>query len=132
MFSQYIHVSLSFSTVKFSFLILFTCEVIMAQQADLLLSCRQWPGSFFFFFFFHAQPLVHTPCHFGQCHRDCPRCEPRILPFSESNRCYIGRQGCRERDYIIGRQYFFAPTLQPCLPSSEALFLGGNVYTKQH
>ena len=39
-----------------------------------------------------------------------PRCEVRIRRVSESNRCHIAHQGCRERT-TLGRRYFFPPTL---------------------
>ena len=37
------------------------------------------------------------------CH---PRCELRIPRVSQSNRCHIGRQGCRERDYFRTTVFF--------------------------
>ena len=64
-----------------------------------------------------------------------PCCELRILRFSESNRCYISRQGCWKRDYFRTPVFFpanFVTLLAVIWLDGKALFLGGNVCTKQH
>ena len=53
------------------------------------------------------QPCCHRGAgNYSSTQANHPRCELRILRFSESNCCYIGRKGCRERDYFRTTVFF--------------------------
>ena len=102
------------------------CTIPMSRRD---IECYQ-PGNFTFMISFQKVNQINMSTWYVPL----PRCELRIPGVSESNRCHIGRQGCRERT-TLGRQYF---SRQLCnlacryLIGWWALFLGWKVYTKQH
>ena len=74
------------------YMFLLNNEVIAALLLDRL--CTLCRGLFQVFQEYIPQPGLE------------PRCELRILRFSECNRCYIGRHGCRERDCFRKTVFF--------------------------